>query len=173
VDLTLYNSFALLDSNGSTPLEGLAAAGDLVQLILVGPNGVIDTPTLAGAPGGDDTLVFTTHVGAGLTTTNTGKLVQTGILYGDSLIGSNVFVRFWNSNTAANATFFGNSAITNLPSGDAFGLADLDFVPLSGSPRTTDQPFGGGEVVPEPSQLFIFGLILVGGWVWRKRERLA
>src|SRR2546428_6948640 len=96
VDLTLFNSFALLDSNGTTPLEGISTAGDLVQLILVGPNGVINPPTGLGTPGGDDSLLYTTHVEAGLTTTNTGKLVQSGILYANSFGGnSNAFVRFW------------------------------------------------------------------------------
>ena len=119
-------------------------------------------------------MLFTTHVGAGLTTTNTGFLVQSSILYADSLAGTGAYVRFWNSNAPANATFFGNSALTNLPAGDAFGLAELDFAPLSGSPRTTDQPFsfgGGGAVVPEPSQLFLVGLIIMGGWLYRKHGK--
>ncbi len=175
VDLTLYNSFALVDNNGTTPLEGIASLGDLVQLILVGPNGVIDPPTTGtGAPSVDDTVLFTTHVGAGLPTTNTGFLVQSGILYADSFGGnSNAYVRFWNSNTTANATFFGNSALFTLPSGDAFGLAEFDFVPLSGSPRTANQEFSGGgpAAVPEPSQLFLFGLIIMGGWLYRKRGK--
>lgn len=173
VDLTLFNSFPLLDSNGTTPLQGIAAYGDLAELILVGPNGVIDPPTVSGTPGGDDTLLFTTHVGTGLTTTNTGFLVQSSILYADSLAGTGAYVRFWNSNAPANATFFGNSALTNLPAGDAFGLAELDFVPLSGSPRTTDQPFsfGGAAAVPEPSQLFLLGLVIMGGWLYRKHKK--
>jgi hypothetical protein len=176
VDLTLFNSFALVDNNGTTPLEGYSTAGDLVQLILVGPNGVIDPPTGTGTPSGDDSLLFTTHVGAGTTQTNTGFLVQSSILYADSFAGTGAYVRFWNSNTAANATFFGNSALTNLPSGDAFGLAELDFVPLSGSPRTTDQAFGGGgggAAVPEPSQLFLVGLVILAGWFYRKRRITA
>lgn len=50
VDLTLYNSFSLLDSNGTTSLEGISTVGHLVQLISVGPNGVIDPPTVTGDP---------------------------------------------------------------------------------------------------------------------------
>jgi hypothetical protein len=173
VDLTLYNSFPLLDSDGVTPLQGLAAYGDLVQLILVGPNGVIDPPDLAGNPGGDDTLYFTTHVGAGLTTTNTGLLVQSGILYPDSFVGTGAYVRFWNSNTVANASHYGNSMLFTLPAGDAFGLAEFDFVPTAGSPRITDTQSGGpAQAIPEPSQLFLLGLAILGGW-WYRKHRAA
>lgn len=172
VDLTLFNTFALLDSDGSTPLAGISTGGDLAQLILVGPNGVIDPPDLFGNPGGDDSLLFTTHVGAGLTSTNTGLLVQSGILYANSLIGTGAFVRFWNSNTAANSTFYGTSMVFALPAGDAFGLAELDFVPLAGSPRTANIPFSAqAAAIPEPSQLFLLGLMIIGGWLYRKRRK--
>src|SRR5207249_2911101 len=125
VDLTLFNSFALLDYTNS-PLEGISTSGDLVQLILVGPNGVIDPPSLSGGVGGDDALLFTTHVDAGLTSTNTGLLVQSSILYADIFGGnSNAFVRFWDSNTAANAQYYGTSMVFTLPPGDAFGLAEF------------------------------------------------
>ena len=173
VDLTLYNTFPLLD-NLSTPLEGISASGDLVQLILTGPNGIIDTPSGTGGVTGDDVLLFTSHVGAGLTTTNTGLLVQSSVLYANSLIGTGAYVRFWDSNTAANASYYGTSMVFALPSGDAFGLAEFDFVPLSGSPRSANIPFGAGPAaVPEPSSLFILGLGVLGvRWFRQRRRRL-
>lgn len=169
VDLTLFNSFALLDYTNS-PLQGVSASGDLAQLILVGPNGVIDPPSISGGVGGDDTLLFTTHVGAGLTTTNSGQLVQTSILYADIFGGnSNAFVRFWDSNTAVNAQNYGTSAVFTLPSGDGFGLAEYDFVSSAGLSRIANISFSASaSAVPEPSNLFILGLILVGGFMLRR-----
>lgn len=175
VDLTLYNSFPLLD-NSATPLYGTTSAGDLVQLILTGPNGIIDTPSGTGGVTGDDVLLFTTHVGAGLPGTSAGLLVQSSILFANSLIGTGAYVRFWDSNTAANSSYYGTSMVFALPSGDAFGLAELDFVPLSGSPRTANIPFsgsGGPAAVPEPSSLFILGLgILCVRWFRQQHRRL-
>lgn len=173
VDLTLYNTVPLLDSDGVTPLQGTATSGDLVQLILVGPNGVIDPPDSFGNPSGDDVLLIATHVGAGLPTTNTGLLVKSNILYPDSHAGTNAYVRFWNASTAAAATHYGTSAVFALPPGDAFGLAELDFVPSAGYPHIANIPFGTLSAVPEPSSLFAFGAIIILAWMLRRRYRPA
>lgn len=168
VDLTLFNTFPLLD-NLSAPLQGISTAGDLVQLILVGPNGVIDPPSISGGVGGDDTLLFASHIGAGLTSTNSGKLVQSSILYPDIFGGnSNAFVRFWDSNTAANAGFYGTSAVFTLPVGDFFGLAEYNFASLASF--SANVPFGATATVPEPSNLFLLGLLFIGGWSLRRRR---
>jgi hypothetical protein len=137
VDLDLFNSFALLDEN-NVPLQGDTSSGDLVQLLLTGPDNAIDAPGPTGEPTGDDALLFTTFVGAGLPSQpNQGLLDVAPITYADTLIGSHVYVRFWNAATAESATHYGDSAIFPLPAGDIFNQALLDFVPSSASPRTT------------------------------------
>ncbi|MBT3192088.1 MAG: hypothetical protein HN341_05995 [Verrucomicrobia bacterium] len=141
VNLTIYNSSALQDSDSATALEGGAGAGDLVQLVLAGPNNTIDPPDGSGNPGGDDTILTAvnhpTHVGAGMTTTNSGFLVQANMRFGDTHVGTNAYIRFWNAATVAGATHYGNSKLLALPAPDAFGEAELDTVPLPSDPRTT------------------------------------
>jgi hypothetical protein len=169
VDLTLYNTYPLLHSDGVTPLPGTSASGALVQLILAGTNGLIDSPLSNGAPGGDDTLYFLTHVGKGLPLTNAGLLVQTSIIYPVSFVGLPAYVRFWDAPSIANAQFYGVSALFSLPPPDGFGLAELDFVPLESSPHITDTQFQPIVAVPEPTHLFGIGLALI---VWRLRWQL-
>lgn len=141
VNLTLFNSSALQDSDAATALEGTATAGDLVQLVLAGPNNTIDTPDGSGNPGGDDTILTVvnhpTHVGSGMTTTNSGFLVQVNMRFSDAHVGTNAYVRFWNAPTVAAATHYGNSRLLTLPAADAFGEAELDAVPSSSDPRST------------------------------------
>lgn len=168
VDLTLYNTYPLLHSDGVTPLPGTATSGALVELILAGANGVADSPLSNGAPGGDDTLYFVTHVGKGLPLTNAGLLVQTSIIYPVTYVGLPAYVRFWDAPTIANAQFYGVSALFGLPAGDIFGMAEWDFVPMADSPRVTDTPFQPILAVPEPGALFGLGLALV---VWKLRRR--
>ena len=155
VDLTLYNTAALLDSDASTPLAGTSSGGDLVQLILAGANGVPDTPTANGLPGGDDTMLAAsnnpTHVNAGTLDTDTGIFSQAGMLFDDSLVGDDVFIRFWNNGAAHTATHYGDSEVTTLPAADGFGLADLDMVPTTGDARTTDTAFSATETLEVPT----------------------
>jgi hypothetical protein len=160
INLELYNSFGLIDE-ASVPLQGTAASGDVVQFILAGANGAIDAPSLSGGVGGDDTLLFTTHVGAGMLPIdyNAGLLDVFPITL-NLAVGTNVYVRFWNAATLGSATYYGNSALTNLPAPDTFNYAALDFVPSAGSPRQTDQPFAALSI-PEPSGVFLFGLAVV------------
>jgi hypothetical protein len=164
VDLTLYNSAALLDSDSATPLEGTSSSGDLVQLVLTGANGVPDLPFSNGAPGGDDTLLASaqnpTFVGAGTLDTNTGFFSRSAILYDDSYVGSNVFVRFWNDSSAASATYYGDTAVTNLPAADGFGQAELDVVPTTAYPRATTNTTAGMPVYEVPT-LSEWGMIVL------------
>jgi hypothetical protein len=169
----LYNSYPLVNSDGVTPLAGDASAGDLVQVIATGPDNAIEAPNSgSGLPSGDDTILFTLHVGTGIPSSGTGLLDAYPLDYSSTLIDSNFFVRFWNGTTVAGSTYYGNSAVFQLPAGDAFNQALLDFVPTSGSPHTTDQPFSL-NIVPEPSSLFLFGLLVLGVWTWKRRRQLG
>jgi hypothetical protein len=174
IQMELFDSFALVNSDGVTPLAGNATAGDLVQVILTGPDDAINAPNSLddGLPGGDDTVLFTLHVGTGMLSSGTGMLDAYPLNYSSSLVNTDMYVRFWNGTTVADSTYYGNSAIFQLPAGDAFNQSSLDFVPTSGSPHTTDQPFGL-SVVPEPSRLFLFGLIVLGAWMWKKRRHFG
>jgi hypothetical protein len=174
IQMELFDSYALVNSDGVTPLAGNAAAGDLVQVILTGPDDAINAPNSSnnGQPSGDDTILFTLHVGQGEPVSGTGMLDVYPLDYSSALVDSNFYVRFWNGTTVADSTYYGNSSIFELPTGDAFNQSELDFVPTSGSPHTTDQPFSL-SVVPEPSRLFLFGLLGFGGWMWKKRRHFG
>jgi hypothetical protein len=174
IQMELFDSYALVNSDGLTLLAGNASAGDLVQVILTGPDDAINAPNSLddGLPGGDDTVLFTLHVGTGMPMSGTGMLDAYPLDYDSSLVNTDFYVRFWNGTTVADSTYYGNSSIFQLPTGDAFNQSQLDFVPTSGSPHTTDQPFSL-SVVPEPSSLFLFGLVVFGVWTWKKRRQLG
>jgi hypothetical protein len=173
IQLELYNSYPLVNSDGVTPLAGNASAGDLVQVIATGPDDAINAPNgSTGLPSGDDTVLFTLHVGTGIPSSGTGLLDAYPLDYSSTLVDSNFYVRFWNGTTVADSTDYGNSAIFQLPVGDAFNQAELDFVPTSGSPHTADLPFSL-NVVPEPSSLFLFGFVVLGIWMWKRRRQLG
>jgi hypothetical protein len=117
IQLELYNSYPLLDES-STPLLGNTNSGDLVQFILTGPDNAINPPDQYGNLTGDDTLLFTTHVGYGSPGfPDQGYLDVFPIPYSSDLVSSNVYVRFWNSPTAAPGTSCGNTVATCLGSG--------------------------------------------------------
>jgi len=173
IQMELYDSFALVNSDGVTPLAGDSTGGDLVQVIETGPDNAINAPSAGtGLPSGDDTVLFTLHVGTGEPFSGTGMLDAYPLDYNSSLVSTDIYVRFWNGTTVAGSTYYGNSSIFQLPAGDAFNQSQLDFVPTSGSPHTTDQPFSL-SAVPEPSSLFLFGLTVFGGWTWRKRREFG
>jgi hypothetical protein len=173
IQMELFDSFALVNSDGVTPLAGNSSAGDLVQVILTGPDDAINAPNnFSGLPSGDDTVLFTLHVGTGMPVSGTGMLDAYPLDYDSSLVNTDMYVRFWNGTTVANSTDYGNSSIFELPTGDEFDQSQLDFVPTSGSPHTTDEPFSL-SVVPEPSRLFLFGLLGFGAWMWKKRRHFG
>ncbi len=176
VNLTLYNTYALLDFDQVTPLSGSAGSGDLVQVVRAGGNAAIDVPDVDGQPGGDDVLLPVTmannptHVGAGLPGSNHGLLYQINLVYDDSLAGSLAFVRFWNGGQLWTATHYGQTALFALPGGDAFGNAEYDFMSLAATAgRSTTVAFTADvPMVPEP-RLFVFGVACLGLLVlWRR-----
>lgn len=172
IQLELYNSYPLLASDALTPLAGSPSSGDLIQVILAGGNSAIDAPDSFGSASGDDTLLFTTHLGAGIPGPANGYVDAFPLNFDSSLINDYVYVRFWNGTTPGGSSYYGNSTLLQLPAGDAFNLASLDFVPLSSSPHVTDQPFGA-LVIPEPSNVFLYGMILLGVYLWLKRKQFA
>jgi hypothetical protein len=182
INLDLYNTEALLNSDAFTPLLGTTNSGDLVQVILLGADNTINAPDIYGNPGGDDTLLSFgnptnswLHVGFGVPfNPDQGLLDVFPLQYDSSLVGSNVFVRFWNAATPGAATYYGNSTNFTLLAGTGPGSdqAAWDFVPTGSSPHITDQPFNA-LVIPEPSNLFLFGLIAWGYWLWRRRTKLG
>jgi hypothetical protein len=170
IQLELYNSYALVNSDGVTPL----APGDLVQVIATGPGDSISAPSVfSGAPSGQNSILFTPNlqVGEGVPGPgNAGYLDVWPLNYTNTQEFTDFYVRFWNGTTVADSTYYGNSSIYELPAGDAFNQATLDFAPTA--TLSTSEPFSL-SVVPEPSSLFLFGLAVFGVWMWKKRQQLG
>jgi hypothetical protein len=170
IDLTIFNSTPLVDVDGLTLLQGDATTGDLVQLLFAGPDGMIDPASrITGGATGDDILLIDPlnpfHVGAGQPVGNTGQFDLSGIQFDDSLIGEFVYVRFWNDPNIQENIFYGNSILLDLPAGDAFGQAELDFVTGLPDPHQVNVLFTFREhlaPVPEPwvLQYALFGVAL-------------
>jgi len=174
IQLELYNSYPLLNSDDLTPLAGNAAAGDLVQVILTGAGDAIDAPNQSGGASGNNSVLFTTHLGAGMPPNSPqGYLDAFPLDYNSSLVGDYIYARFWNGLTPGASTYYGNSSLFQLPAGNAFSLASLDFVPTTSSPHVTDQRFGPLSVIPEPSNLFLYGIALVGVYQWVRRNQFS
>ena len=168
INLDLYNSVNLIDEN-NVQLLGTTSSGDLVQVFLTGAGDAIDSLDIYGNPSGNDTLLFTAYVGLGVPgNPNQGLVDVYPIPYDSALVGQYFYVRFWNNSSVGTATYYGNSSLFQLPAGDFFNEALLDFVPNAGNPHKTDIPFGA-LVIPEPSSLFFYGLGFLGLWWLRRR----
>ena len=180
INLDLYNTEALLNSDASTPLLGNTTSGDLVQVILLGSGNTVSAPDQFGNPTGNNTLLFVAdlsllHVGYGLPfNPDQGLLDVFPLQYDSGLVGTNIVVRFFNAPTLGAATDYGNSSVFALPvgTGPNADQARLDFVPTTFYAHVTDQSFGA-LVIPEPANLFLFGLIAWGYWVWRRRMNVG
>ena len=116
---------SIFDFEGITPLRGsFNGSGCLVQLIWVGPNGVIDLPNPDGSPGGDDLLVEDstgsqnpTWIGHGLGPkgVDNGKFYVSDITY--SLpIGSYVYTRVFDASSdfIGPGAYYGESPLYQL-----------------------------------------------------------
>jgi hypothetical protein len=108
--------------SGFVPNLGFAE-GDLVQMILAGPNGHIDPPLASGLPGGDDQLavnpgatfamnpVSFTHYANTFYSPNAILIQSAGIGPEPALHpGSKFYIRAWNSSDPSSATHYYNSA---------------------------------------------------------------
>ena len=158
--MTLYNTVGVEDEVG-TPLLGNAISGDLVQLFSVGPNFTIDTVNVVtGHPGDDEVFGLSntpTFIGAGTfgPGNNSGLTTQININFDDSLVGSSVYVRFWNGSTIASSSYYGTSPVLIVPA-PTLGTSFLDFSPTGTGPYTTDQPFSFAiTYVPEPNTVML------------------
>ena len=171
INLDLYNSVNLIDEN-NVQLLGTTSSGDLVQVFLTGAGDAIDSLDIYGNPSGNDTLLFTAYVGLGVPgNPNQGLVDVFPIPYDSALVGQYFYVRFWNDSSVGAATYYGNSSLFQLPAGDGFNQAILNFTPSGSSPHQTDNPFGA-LVIPEPSSLFFYGLGFLGLW-WLRRRTAA
>ena len=159
VNLTLFNEEALQEQS-SDLLLGNALSGDLVQLFSLGLNGIIDYPSdFTGTLGetGDDVLFgdihIPTHVGAGTfgPSNDSGILLQAGIQFDDSLVGTDLYVRFWNAPTVFDATEYGQTGLLSLGMEVAPGEYLLNFAPMGTGPYITAQNFTPSGYTPEPT----------------------
>ena len=177
INLDLNNTEPLLDSDAFTPLAGTTTGGDLVEVILAGADATPNGIDANGNPTGDDTMLFSgdlrLHVGYGVPfDPNAGLLDVFPLQYDSSLVGSNIYVRFFNATSAGGATNYGNSSVFVLPAGTGpnHDQALLDFVPTSSYLHVADIPISL-TVIPEPSNLFLFGAVFGGLCWWRKRVK--
>jgi len=158
INLTLYNEDPLVDMS-STPLLGNALSGDLVQLLTPGLDGMIDIVNVYNGIADDDVLFASsdnpTHVGAGTFTpaNDTGVLSQV-MEFEESLIGEQVYIRFWDTSSISTATAYGQTALFTIPTELFPGEVFLNFNPSGAGSLMTTVPFDylGGSI-PEPGAL--------------------
>lgn len=101
------------DTDGTTPLQGAATGGDLIQLIWTGPNGLPDSAGVAGGTTGDDSLLGTAYIGYGYPfEPDMGKFTAQ---WDHDLIalGANLFIRAWNDTGFVDGQFiyYGDSEV--------------------------------------------------------------
>ena len=97
------------DSDNATYLLGNAGSGsDLVQLINVGPNGIIDNPPYSGGePSGDDSLICDIRIGVGV---GPGDYDKGKFIKGTEVnTGTVVYCRAWNNPSPSDADYYGDS----------------------------------------------------------------
>jgi len=97
--LEAYSSTGVMDTDNSTPLFGNVTNRCLVQLIWVGPNGIIAPADSVGNTTEDASLLGTTYIGYGYPfNPDEGKFVKA---FTHDLLGAGtiVYVRAWNDST--------------------------------------------------------------------------
>jgi hypothetical protein len=172
VDLTHVDSHPLLDGHDSKPPGEIATSDDLARLILVGPNGVIDPPTLAGNRFVENTLSSSPRIESSAMTTNQSPLVQLGIAPRESsAVNSNASVRFETSNMKINPSFYEDLMLLRLR-GSASDPAEPGFV-LPAPTVPTEVSASNDSPNLEPSSLLLIGVFLVAGWVYLRRKLAA
>ncbi|KPA17796.1 RTX toxin [Candidatus Magnetomorum sp. HK-1] len=140
-DWTSIDSEGVYNSDNQTALS----ENNFVQLIYIGPDGVIDPPDNPD----DDVILSTSTIW-----TNSGKpptLQNMGYFSGqfdyddeiDSRTGSTVYVRAWNGNDVSSATHYGNSETATITSNGSHNFARWNTdtpVPVENTSPTITNP---------------------------------
>ncbi len=151
VNISLYNSYELIDLTNSSVLSGSTTEGYLVEILWTGPNQTIDPLNLSNfTPGGDDEIlrdsngmeIGVTHIGAGMPDGMTDGYVEIFLSdvdysYYFSQGSTSLYVRFYNVADPQSLiaeggdVSWGESERFEIPAPNVFYLADLDFAPTS------------------------------------------
>lgn len=174
VDLTQVNSYPVLDGGRSTPLEEIVSTDDLAQSVLVGPNGVIDPPTLMDTPGGSETPPDGARGNTGVAAAPSNQPNQPAAPHDVSPAGV-VSVRFRDFNPAANADFHGDPMLLSLTSGAASALALQDVASFPSEMKNAGVVPAGANGSPglEPSSIFLLAVIVLAVWLYLKGDLKA
>lgn len=154
-----FTSIGITEADNVTPLLGTTTGGDLVQLIWVGPDGVIDVPDSLGSTTDDDSLLGTTHIGYGFPF-NADQGMFAGLFHHDLLAeGLTVYMRAWNDSIVQpGLTDFGNSMPYTLNSDFDSHDFGLDF-------RAPNHWRMSGDTFFEPVELALFSAKSEAGYV--------
>lgn len=164
--------YGVYDADGVTPL----ATGDLVQLIWVGPDGMVDPPDMDGTPGGDDVQLSVGRVENGGTLPpplhDKGYVPLMTYTYddADAQAGHIIYARAWNDAVGGQGSLYGNS-VTGTLSGYAWNIPRWHVASSSTEVRVTSATAKGssGGVPVLAAVVGIIGLATLG-LVRRLRE---
>lgn len=95
---------------GNNPFSPSPIPGCLVQILGVGGNGVADLPNLDGAPGSDDSVLYTTAMGQGITTNEQQSGRFSTAVFPPPANDVKIYRRVFNGTNVSSATFWGQSA---------------------------------------------------------------
>jgi len=141
--LDITCSIGLFDEAGNTlpgnnPHIGAGyVAGDLVQLIDTGGNGLIDLPTTDGNPGGDDSLIAQSHIGKGMLAIFAASGRFSFSVLPAPAEGTRCYVRAFNHHDLSSATGWGQSAIHVVKKGHSLDVSQLGLA-MTAIPKGVD-----------------------------------
>ena len=96
---------------GANPFVPDATPGCAVCIYAAGANGVADAPAPDGAPGGDDALLFTTHIGHGMPPEQARPGRFDGSFLPAPAAGTPVFLRVFDAADPAAASYYGQTPV--------------------------------------------------------------
>ncbi|RJS69227.1 hypothetical protein CW714_08930, partial [Methanophagales archaeon] len=119
VDITVKSTTGVKDETGAWLLGDGSETSDLVQLIDVGPDGIINPPDENGNPTGDDSIICEIRIGEGYPfNPDEGKFSHSVSVAS----GTVIYCRAWNDASPSTATYYGNSSTMTVA-----GAGDYDF----------------------------------------------